>query len=130
MTNEISNSEDVIDSRDVIARIEELEGRNAPAEVGEGVETDDLDESELAELIALKALAKEAEDYSPDWRHGAPLIRDSYFTDYAEERAKDCGLIPDNLAWPFTCIDWEEAARQLKQDYTSVDFDGVAYWVQ
>lgn len=23
--------------------------------------------------------------------------------------------------WPFTCIDWEQAAKELNQDYTSIE---------
>lgn len=42
--------------------------------------------------------------------------------------AEDVGAIPDNLKWPCTCIDWDQAARELKYDYTSADFDGVTYY--
>lgn len=127
MADEIRNTEDVIDSRDVLARIEELRDLLA----GPDDETIDATEGEeLDELRALEALAEEAEPYSDDWAYGAPLIRDSYFEEYAEELARDCGMVPQDLAWPCTCIDWEEAANQLKQDYTSVSFDGVEYWVR
>jgi hypothetical protein len=27
-------------------------------------------------------------------------------------------------------IDWEQAAYELKQDYTEVNFDGVSYWIR
>lgn len=113
-----SNSDNVIDSRDVIARIDELEG------------DEDRDDDDNEELAALKALADKADGYASDWKDGATLIRDDYFETYAEELARDCGMIPNNLAWPCTCIDWEQAADELKQDYTSVDFDGVDYWVR
>lgn len=115
-STEISNSTDVIDSRDVIARIKELEG------------TEDADEQ--TELKALLALQEEAEGYSPDWKYGATLIRDSYFEDYARELADDIGAIKSDAQWPATCIDWKQAADELKQDYTSVEFDGVTYWVR
>lgn len=138
MTKEaISKFDDIIDSRDVIGRIEELESTRADlaqaVEDGEvsadAVETWDEDE-EGEELKALKALVEEASGYSPDWQYGATLIRDSYFQTYAEELAEDCGMIPAGLAWPCTCIDWERAARELQMDYTSVEFDGVTYWVR
>ena len=32
--------------------------------------------------------------------------------------------------WPFNCIDWEKAAEELQQDYMSIDFDGVTYWMR
>jgi hypothetical protein len=114
---EITNAEDIIDSRDVIARIEYLESE------------DELDGWDQDELNALKELQLEAEQYSPDWVYGSTLIRDSYFKDYAQELAEDIGSI-DREGWPYTCIDWEQAADELKQDYTQVDFDGVSYWIR
>lgn len=120
-TNEITNSEDVIDSRDVIARIAALE-----SDAEDGV----LLEGEAEELAALKALAAEAEGYAADWQYGETLIRDSYFREYAMELAEGLGVIPAGLSWPCTCIDWDQAARELQMDYTAVDFDGVTYWVR
>lgn len=188
MTNEISNCDDVIDSRDIIERIKELSARRAPVWIevegeykaeyngsemvirscGDGLcevevdgeiltasepgaeplhfisssaaiaaaleavgfdAADALDDDEADELKALEALASEAEDYAADWAFGATLIRDSYFTDYAEELVKDIGDLPDKIS-SYIVIDWEATAGNLKADYTSVDFDGVAYWVR
>ncbi len=75
------------------------------------------------------AMAEEAEGYC-EWKDGATLIRDSYFKEYAQELAEDTGAINKDARWPTNCIDWEEAASELKQDYTEVDFDGVPYQVQ
>ncbi len=124
MTREISNYDDVIDSRDVIARIEELEALQADPE-GDG-----LDDDEAHELEALRALAEEASGYAEDWTYGETLIRDSYFVTYAQELAEDIGAIDRDAKWPNTCIDWDQAARELQVDYTSVSFDGVDYWVR
>jgi hypothetical protein len=134
---EISNSDDVIDSRDVIARIEELEEERQSI-IGDTAEDTaarlvEWDEDNAEELRALKSLADEASGYAADWQHGETLIRDSYFEDYAQQLADDLGLmqgLDGGLRWPFTCIDWAQAARELQQDYTSVDFDGVTYWIR
>ena len=115
-TSSIENTSDILDSRDIIARIDYLDGTE--------------DEEEQAELKALCDLQEEAEGYSEDWRYGATLIRDSYFEDYARELAEDISAIPSDNKWPCTCIDWKEAAEELQQDYTSVEFDGVTYWVR
>lgn len=40
-------------------------------------------------------------------------------TDFAQELAEDIGLLNDSPAWPYTCIDWEHAARELMYDYGS-----------
>jgi hypothetical protein len=118
MSKEINNYDDVIDSRDVIERVEELENSS-----------EELNTDELAELLTLQTLAEEA-SCSPDWKYGETLIRDSYFKEYAQELAEECGMVPDNLKWPNTCIDWTQAAWELKQDYMSVDFDGEEYWIR
>ncbi len=120
----VSNMDDVIDSRDVIAHINELENKyNA-----EAFETN-LDDNEEAELLSLKTLAEEASG-SPDWPHGETLIRATYFETYAQELAEDIGAINSDQSWPNCCIDWEKAAYQLQMDYTSVEFDGVDYWIR
>lgn len=118
-TSRVDNAEDMIDSRDVIERIEWLRDSM--------VETDGVED---AELVTLLALAAEAGDYCEDWQYGATLIRDTWFVSYAQELAEDIGAIPENNSWPMTCIDWVQAARELQMDYTAVDFGGVTYWVR
>ena len=152
MTREVSNSADVLDSRDIIARIEELEeleaayatAKEAFEGLGDDATADDTDEAERAlqaaeegfdedaqeELKSLRELEEQAEGYSGDWRHGATLIRDSYFKTYAQELAEDIGAINRDAAWPNSCIDWEQAADELKADYTAVEFGDVTYWVR
>ncbi len=133
----IDNTDDIIDSRDVIARIEELE------EERDDIESDDtLDAEHVAtnltewdadngdELRALKALADQAEGYCEDWHHGATLIRDSYFREYAQQFAEDIGAINPQATWPNNCIDWDKAANELQSDYSAVEFDDVTYWVR
>lgn len=119
----IDNGQDIMDSRDVIARIDELKDEILSATNED--ELIDLND----ELKALEALAEEASG-SPDWPHGETLIRDTYFQDYAEQLADDIGAIPANVDWPLTYIDWPAATDALKQDYMSVDFDGVEYWIR
>lgn len=127
---EISNTDDVIDSRDIIERIKHLEERESITEAGEAVHSDDtLTEDERAELDALRKLESEANG-SPDWKYGEALIRDSYFTEYAQQLAEDCDMVPRDLKWPCNCIDWEKAASELQYDYYTVDFDGVTYWIR
>ena len=135
---DISNNDDVIDSRDVIARIEELQTERDSFVLGapdgsetsnpEGWAEENPDEAE--ELAILEALAAEASNYAADWGYGEMLIRDSYFRDYAQELAEDIGAINADAKWPNDCIDWERAARELRMDYTFVDFAGVTYWIR
>ena len=126
----ISNAQDLIDSREVIERIEELRAM-LPEEAGDVMPgtSGDLEDIQ-AELEALEALAEQGRQYAPDWEYGETLIHDEYFETYARELAEDCGLIRKDANWPNNCIDWEEAARQLQQDYTAIDFAGETYWIR
>ncbi len=116
MKRDISNRADVLDTGDIIDRIEELDG------------TEDDDEKE--ELITLQKLIEDVRDVSGDSPEaGVQLIRDFYFEEYAREFAEDIGAINRDMNWPLNCIDWEQAATELQYDYSSVDFDGAEYWV-
>jgi hypothetical protein len=118
-------SEDMIDLRDVIARVEELE-----QEIEQ--EGDLMVFEEMAKLTALldecKGLGGD-EEWRDDW-YPATLIKDSYFETYAQELADEIGVVDPAASWPLTCIDWEQAARELQMDYTSVEFDGNTYWTR
>ena len=128
---DISNSDDVVDTRDVMERIDELE-----SEIGDAPDADELaadqggeDEfaDERAELAALKSFADDVESYC-NMRDGEALIRDDHFVKYAQELAEDTGMISRDVSWPYTCIDWDKAADELKHDYSSAEWDGVTYW--
>lgn len=121
MSNEITNDMDVIDSRDIIERIEELEN-----EIEErGVDTEGLEEINL-----LRQLAEEGEQYSDDWQYGSTLIRESYFEDYMDEMIDDCySDVINTKDMPYwMSITYDYVA--LKQDYTEVDFDGITYLIR
>ena len=119
-TNPITNTDDVIDTRDVIARIDYL--RSAWQD-STGQDPDDfalsgddwivgLGDNEGAEIVALLELADDGADYFADWQYVETLVRDNYFTDYARELADDIGAVPSDAGWPAYCIDWERAARE------------------
>jgi hypothetical protein len=138
-----THMDDLIDSRDVIARIEELtderaaivdatddEDENEEYREAARAELTEWDEDNLDELQSLQDLAKQGEDYAADWQYGETLIRDSYFKEYAMELADDIGAINSEASWPNTCIDWDQAAKELQMDYSSIEFDGTTYWVR
>lgn len=147
MSREISNTDDIIDSRDVLARIEELESERealVDAFTESAIEDNETDAAmilaarhaqaalaewdssdEGKELSSLRAFADEG---NGEWKHGETLVRESYFKEYAQELADDIGAIPKDATWPMTCIDWDQAARELRYDYTGADFDGVTYY--
>jgi hypothetical protein len=133
---EISNSDDMIDLRDVIDRYEDLEASRENAaddskEEGEALAI--FDESEEGrEYKLLGALLDDLKGYGGDeqWRgdwYPITLIRDSYFVEAMRELCEDIGDFPKGIPGYYV-IDWEATARNLRVDYSSVEFDNVTYW--
>lgn len=114
---------DVIDSRDIIARFEELQSITNEPDY-------EHDDDEIAELEMLTDFIEDEASYAEDWIHGAALIAVDYFEEYAQDLAEECGYINRDATWPYTCIDWQRAAEDLSQDYTVVTFDGEDYYVR
>lgn len=138
MTTEITNSDDIIDMRDVTDRFELLEKEMQfsvqdidSGEVTSGVTGDDMTDvsDEFAILTALlDELRGNGGDH--DWRgawYPGSLIRDSYFVDAMQELVTDTGDLPRNIP-SYLAIDWEKTAENLQVDYSSVEFEGVTYW--
>ena len=135
MAQKIDSWDDVIDSRDVVARIDELVAeRDAYTEdpATSAWPWDLGNPDEAAELAQLEALYQELCDVGGDKpEDGQTLVRESYFEEYAQEYWEDTkDHDTDTVSWPYTCIDWEQAARELQMDYTSVEFDDVTYYVR
>ena len=116
-TKPITNTEDTIDTRDILERINWLEPQEP-----------ELYEDETKELTTLKNLIEQLDE--EELEYDVQLIRDSYFIVYAQELAEDIGAINRDAQWPLEYIDWGAAADALKMDYSTVDFDGVEYWVR
>ena len=132
----VDNYQDILDSRDVIARQEELQQELDDLEAEAADDTNVVRDEAIEQLKVWKeenqqeldALNLFVEEGNAEWRHGETLVRESYFEDYARQLAEEVGAISGEEKWPLTCIDWEQAAEELKQDYTSADFDGVTYY--
>ena len=117
-------NDDIIDVRDITERVDELRAQR---------DDEPLDADEADELRALEMVLDELRGYGGDhqWEgdwYPLTLIRDSYFQEYAQELAEDIGAIDRHASWPNNCIDWEQAARELRVDYTPIDIGRVTYW--
>jgi hypothetical protein len=113
--------QDTFDSRDVREAIQDIKER---LDEGEG------DGALEFILKTLNELDTAGEDSADDWEWGVVVVRDSYFQEYARELADDIGAIPDNIGWPLSCIDWNQAARELQMDYTPIEVLGVTFWTR
>ena len=150
---EVSNDEDILDIRDVFERIDELEDELSVIEdLKNEIESLDLNEDkediriakeelikkekeledEAEELEILKEFISDFAGYGGDeerdgeW-YPVTLVRDSYWEEFCEQECKDLGYIKDDHPW-WIEIDWSKTAENMKQDYTSGDFNGVTYW--
>ena len=132
MTDYIDPNADLIDSRDVIERFEELDGQNNDANDPDALfPAEPLSDDEKAEHASLATLLQEVENNAgEEARFGVAIIADSYFGDYAQQLAEDIGAIPRNAGWPLAHIDWEAAAAALQVDYANIDWEGQEWWVR
>lgn len=133
---EFNNNSDIIDSRDIIARIEYL--NEALADLPDDVSEENYDPDEdangnrndaIRERQMLRDLESQAADYAPDWQYGATLINESYFVEAMEEQTKEIGDLPKDMP-SYLVINWEATAENLKVDYTEVTFDGTTFFVR
>lgn len=123
---------DIVDVRDIIAKIEELEGLRSDTPDADAVTWEVSEEAkELASLECLMAALK-GERGNEQWRgywYPVPLIHEDYFTAYAKKLVTDCGyLSKDFPGW--IAIDWESTAEELRPDYSSISIDGHEYWTR
>lgn len=138
-------NDSVISMEDITDRVEELRGERDSAaqdyldyreakggeaewEEGEAKWADDNPE-DAKELAVLEKLVGElcgnGGDYQweGDW-YPQFLIQNTHFSTYARELAGELYDTELRAAkWPFSHIDWEDAADALRQDYSSVDME-------
>lgn len=128
-------SADVIDVRDIIARVLELrDERDAyNEEMGSPDAWDGVPDGEPEELAMLEGILSELAGYGGDKEfdgdlYPVVLIADSYFQEYTQNLAEECGMVDTNARWPMNCIDWEKAAWELQMDYSNILIHGATYW--
>ena len=119
---------DVIDVRDIIAWYECLVASIEYCAEFSEVDPDEQEEAAGLKLVLAQLAGKGGDErWEGDW-YPLTLIRDSYFKEYAMEYAEDIGAVPTEYTWPVSCIDWDQAARELQVDYSTVEIDGIDYW--
>jgi hypothetical protein len=112
---------DTIDSREIECEILELE------EYGSAI--DDVSEDKLN---MLRRVREEVEGYTYGWKYGVTLVHERHWVNYAKDYAYNKDYRNDRLLvenqWPINCIDWDEAAEQLKLHSCFVSIDGETYF--
>ena len=128
-------SADVIDVRDIIAHVLDLryERDEYNEKMGSPDAWDSVPDGEPEELGMLEGILSELagyggdEEFEGDW-YPLGLVADSYFQEYAQDLAEDCGMVDTSARWTMTCIDWKQAARELQMDYGNILIHGSTYW--
>jgi antirestriction protein len=79
----------------------------------EAVESSYLDEAVFMAAVKLDIPAEMVEE----------LYQGEYECDrdFAYSLAEDLGLLQEEVQWPYTCVDWDHAARELMYDYGAHD---------
>lgn len=118
MSNYIDNTQEIIDVRDIIGRVEELE-----------TEQDGI-ESPCAELEELRGLLSELAGYGGDEQfegdgYPSTLIHYDYFETAMDELLEDIGAIPRDLP---SYLNIEVNYDALLDDYSSIEVGNQTYW--
>ena len=131
----VNLSADVIDVRDIIARVLELrdERDEYNEKMGSPDAWDRVPDGEPEELVMLEDILSELAGYGGDEEfegdlYPVELIADSYFQEYTQNLAEECDMVDTNARWPMNCIDWEQASRELQIDYSNILIHGSTYW--
>jgi len=123
--NNLDLNDDVIDVRDIIARVEELEPQVPDNDNEFRVWEHAVEYDTLVEILEdLKGEGGD-EQWRGDW-YPVTLVCEDYFTKYATElvcETHDLSKLPH-----FIHIDWEETAREVKVDYSEVGINGITYF--
>lgn len=122
---------DIDELNERLKELTELEDSLENAETSDEQERikEDFGDAEAEELKNLRDLKDEIGELRGviDDSQG-PFVDESDFEEYARELADELGLLRNDNEWPYTCIDWAQAAEELRGDYTSVDWDGRTYY--
>lgn len=117
---EISATDDMIDSRNVNERFDELSYAD---------DHDFIDDDEKAELKALAGLMLIGIDME-EWDSGVVLVHSTYFVDYVKSLKEETepevfDAMPD---WVKANLDWDGIAEDMRSDFTVIEWQGETFY--
>ena len=153
-TDEITNSADILDSRNIQERYDDLtqtiedafsdagrdsfdflaawdkDEKKTGAIVEYLIKRDLLDESEFEEWTLIRYVFIDNMSDFYEWDDGMVFLRNSYMNeDWAEQEMEDLGYLSRDLPYPIRDnINFAGILEDLRNDYNELDFDGVTYW--
>lgn len=132
------------DSREIISAFEDLDTDRSDYAEALALLPDDISDEARDMLMRhtdwsseqeeewemLKQACETGENEITDWRFGATLIPEPDFDgDYAQGLCEELGYISRDFP-SFIVIDWDETARNLRQDYSEVTLCKDTYLVR
>lgn len=146
MKRAIGNTEDILDTRDLHWRLDDIRTDHVTDD-GDDIPHEEWPADDRAEFDMLTALLAEVDANA--WQvssDGVTLIKESYFVDflrsdydarYGGDWYRDEGSFHaeyEQLSWsditstmPFQFIDWDAVAEHDRSGYGEVEYDGVTY---
>ena len=136
----ISSTDNIIDSRDVAKRLEELEADRdmylSDIEEAKNLEEENtyinalewFDTEYIDEIYELRELMNDIMELR-GWEYGLTLVHEDYFTKFVIQELKDVGDLPRDLPW-YIEIDEEATVNNLKDEYIPIEFDNTTYYVR
>lgn len=111
----------------VQARIAELQGLIQP-----GIPNYGMSDEDRAELDALVAFQAACEADCSDWAYGDSAINEEQFLAHITDLIDECYEIKRSDEWPYRhmTMDYAAAADEARSDYTSIELDGVTFYVR
>ena len=153
-SEEITNSTDILDSRDIQKRYDYLTQtiEDAFVDAGRGsfdflaawdkdekktgaiveylIKRDLLDESEFEEWTLIRHVFIDNMSDFYEWDDGMSFLLDSYMDEsWVEQEMEDLGYLSRDLPYPIRDnINFAGILEDLQEYYTELNFDGVTYW--
>lgn len=142
--HKINPFQDLLDTREIMDRIEEIESEYLDTETGEPITAPGAwEDGDRAEWEGLQEIISAVGEVAS--RRGVTLIRESYFAEHIKDEYLEIGpelhefdpnayryrRVPlDELfsRMPFDRIDWKAVAEDCRSDYSIYEFDGVTYY--
>jgi hypothetical protein len=119
--------QDIIDTRDVISRLAELESDlEIFMDEGEDENIEEKDFEEIYELEVLRELESDLVSES-EYKYGMTLIAEDHFEDYCRELVEEIGDLPKDFP-SYIEIDWHQTSENLRVDYSEVQINGNTYY--
>ena len=143
-------TENVIDTRDIQDRIDELNDdidtlENEISDLSE--EIDELNEEDADDKNEIDLKLDDIEDKQgqiedlqeelsmlldvksevPEFSHGETLIHEDYWMEYVQELCEECDYITKDFPY-WIEIDWEATAKNVAMDYSTIELDGNTFY--